>query len=139
MFHKLSAEQIMRYWDEIKLSMEQALPPHVEHNYIKLQEKFLVGEMDCWVSYIDGTIKTLVTTQVTNDSATDTPQFLLFTLTSVEEPTSETWSEMYNALLKYARSKGCKRAVAYTSNVGVKFLAERFGADATWSLLSWEL
>jgi hypothetical protein len=139
MFLKLLPDQIMRYWDEIKESVDAALPPHVEPNYVRIQEQFLTGEMDCWVSYVDNVIRTIITTQVITDTVTDTRQFLIFSVTSVEEHTSKTWPEMYTALLKYARSKGCSRAVAYTSNVGFKLLAEQYGADCTWYLLSWEI
>lgn len=139
MFIKLLPDQVMRYWDEVSSCIDAALPPHVEPNFINIQELLLVGEMECWVSIRGNVISAVMVTQWINDSATGTLQLLIFTLVAVDETHFDTYQEAHDVLIKYAKSRGCKRIIAYSPHQRVIELAKAFGADCSWHLLSLEV
>lgn len=137
MLLRLLPNQIMKYWDEIKYCIYLALPPHVEPNYLAIQEKMLIGEMDCWVIIFEGTIRAVITTQFVMDACTDTKQLLVFSLTATEAIYIKTWEEAYNTMMKYAASRNCDRIIAYIRDDKLVDLAEHFNAETSWRLLSW--
>lgn len=139
MFLKLLPGQVMQYWDEISACIEVSLPPHVEPNFLHMQELFLTGDLEAWASVYHGTICAVMTTQWIRDATTDTIQLLIFTLNAVDDTYPGVYKEMHDTILEYARSRSCKRIIAYTHNEKYKLLAERFGADTSWYLLSLEV
>lgn len=139
MLLKLLPDQVMRHWDEIKYCIEIAMPPHIEHNMLRVQEQLLTGELVCWMSVINNIIQAIITTQVINDIVTDTTQLLVFSFTAIDSHKLSAFRDMRDIMIKYARSRGCSRIVAYTPNDSVAELAQYLGADITWSILSWEV
>ena len=141
MLLKLMPEQVSEYWDGIKFAVEEALPPVVGETPEKMNNilmALLNGEMDCWVSYRkeeSGVVGFVITT-ITHDSCSDTTNLLLYVIYGMDQTKGVDWIEGYQALRKFALSKGCHRIIGYTTSDKVIKIAKKFGNDSVFSFIS---
>lgn len=147
---KLNPEQIMSYWDEIKISIAAALPPYVyysDDSMLGVQEQLLLGSLECWVSVeharaysnppprVYGT----ATTRVVVDETTGTKNLLVFSVCIAEEHPQSIWRESIDQLRIYARSKNCSKIIAYSDNPHMIYLCEKLGANTAMRFISFEI
>jgi hypothetical protein len=146
MLTKLLPDQISKFWPIIKYAVEQSLPPTVGDHPDKMNRilsGMLSGKLDVWASYRkeEGVAKFdgIGVTQVLYDEASNTKSMLIYAIYAYEKTTPETWSDAFEAVSKYAISKGCNRYVAYSSVPYVVDMAKQFGADTSFTFLSFPL
>jgi len=146
MITKLLPDQIATFWPIIKYAVEEALPPTVgDHpdRMNRILSGMLSGKLDVWASYrreeevtkFDG----IGVTQFLYDDASDTKSLLLYAVYAYEKTLPETWSESFEAIVKYALSKGCTRMIGYSAVPKVVEMAKVFGGDTNFTFISFPL
>jgi hypothetical protein len=142
---RLLPDQIMEHWHFIKDAIERSLPPLTTASpeaFLEMQQSFLLGEMDCWfaVTSIDSSdIIAIMTTKVVMEEVTKTKNMLIFSVTTYQPHSKDLWTDGYNALRKYAASKGCNKIISFTYNPNVLKIASQLGANIEWSLVQLEV
>jgi len=103
MLTKLLPDQISNFWDIIKYSVEESLPPIVGDHPDKMNRilsSLLCGKSECWASYNrqgDNTkFEGIVLTKMLYDDASDTRNLLIYCLYGYEEVNKESCNQ--NAL-----------------------------------------
>lgn len=141
MLVKLLPEQVMNFWDLIKDSIENSLPPYVTSNpqrMARIQEHLFGGILQCWVPAILGEaprVLGFVITKVVYDDSTDSANLLIFSMYAVEKWDISVWNEGFQTLKKFAKSRGCESIIGYTNEEGAIRFAERFGGEAEYTFL----
>jgi len=147
MITQLLPDQISEFWPIIKYAVEQSLPPTVGDHPDKMNRilsAMLSGRLDVWASYRKETedkikFDGIGITQVIYDDASNTKSMLIYAIYAYEETLPSTWVEAYETISKYAMAKGCSRCVAYSSVPYVVKQAKLFGADTSFTFLSFPL
>jgi len=146
MLTRMLPDQISRFWPVVKYALEQALPPTVgDHpdRMNRILSGMLSGKLDVWASYrhleevtkFDG----IVVTQILYDDASNTKSLLIYAIHAYEDTLPETWTEGFETLFKYAKAQGCYRCVAYSSVPYVVEQAKKYGADTSFTFISFPL
>jgi len=142
---KLTPEQVMEYWPQIRECIEVSLPPLVRadaESILRVQESLLLGRLECWVaSETRDLTKTLgiATTCFVTDEISLTKNLLIYTATTIAPHSQDLWSVSYGVLARYARSRNCKNIIAYSEQPEVINLVERIGGTSNWRILYFEL
>lgn len=135
MLIKFFPEQIVKHWDEIKMAIENALPPIAGDSPNRMNnilEELLMDRMQCWVAVNkNGRINGIGTTQLIEDHLTETKNLLVYSAFSIGVTTKEDWIRGFEVITKYAKSKGCKNIVGYTNNPKVVENMNKFGMDTS--------
>jgi hypothetical protein len=144
MLLQLMPDQISSYWPIIKYAVENALPPtagfNVDMNYVL--ESLLSGEMQAWATIEKETKKivALTTTMVTEDPAIRQKTLLIYSITAMGDKIGkENWIDNFRMAMKYAKERGCTRITAYTQSEAIKKMAEYFGGDTSWSVVTFKV
>lgn len=141
MLIKLTADQISKYWTEIKASIEVIIPTVVGEDqqvrYNNLLMALLRDDMQAWVGLGKKTqrVEGLVITQVLNDHIGQVNSLLVYCVYA-EQSDDRTWFEGTETLAKYAVGRKCTRIIGYTDRPGIKKFVERLGGDAKYTFIS---
>lgn len=143
MLTKLLPDQISKHWDIIRYAVEQSLPPIVggsPDRMKKILTSLLCGKAHCWASYIvDGDVRTfegIVITRIFYDDVSDTRNLLIYCLYGYEGVDKLSWTTGLKALVKFGRSKNCKRIIAYTDVPYIIELVNKLGGDTSYTFVS---
>ena len=142
---RLLPDQIMTYWDEIKLCIREALPPisrDEPQTYLRVQELLLLDRMQAWVAVPDETtaiIYAVVTTKVYVDDCSLTKSLLVYSVTVVNARPTDIWREGYKALSQFARAQECATIIAYTYDARLIQVAKDLGGDTSCTFLTFPL
>ena len=149
MLVKLTADQIANMWDILKFGIENSLPPisgEGPDKINKIFEALLSGGYDCWVRLsarrrrkANLNLESMVVTTITTDHASDTNNFLIYTMYGFRPISDEEWLEGYMTLAKYAKAKGCNRMIAYSNEPRVLDIVDKIGGDRSYSFISYSL
>jgi hypothetical protein len=142
---RLLPDQIMDHWHFISDAMRRAYPPVAEatnESMLRVQEQFLLGEMDCWFG-VDSLnapdIVAVMTTKVVNEEISGTKNMLIFSVTTYQPHNQELWTDGYNTLRAYALSKGCRKIISFSNDLRVLSIARQLGADVDWNLIQLDI
>lgn len=142
---KLTPEQIMEHWPEIKECINSSLPPHIKDNpetMLHIQESLLVGNLECWIGYEPGNISKMyvvATTNIVTEDISQTRNLLVYTLTTLNPHPREIWEEALAYLSRYAKSKNCTNIIAFSNLPEVENIVNRVGGISNWRLLYFPL
>lgn len=143
MLTKLLPDQIAKFWHIIKYAVEESLPPTVGEHPDKLNRILaacLDGDLEVWASYQRNVEETLfegiVVTMMTVDRASNTKNLLIYCLYGYVDVSPSSWIDGFQALTKYARSKGCSRVVGYTSVPFIIDKVKELGGEAEYTFIS---
>jgi len=146
MLTKLTPEQVSNFWDVIKYSIEESLPPTVHDHPDKMNRiltSLLCSQMDCWVSYEfngnDRKLEGLAITKFLYDNASDTKNMLIYCLYGYDNISRSAWAEGIKSFLKYAKFHKCSKIVAYSEVPSIIEWVKRVGAEATYTFLSFNV
>jgi hypothetical protein len=148
MLTQLLPDQISKFWPIIKYAVEAALPPITQGEHpdkmSRILSGMLSGKLDVWASYKhqeDGVTKFegIVVTQILYDDASNIYNLLIYAIFAYENTTPDTWTDGYETLVKYARSKRCTNIVAYSSVPHIVNLARGLGADTNFTFISFPI
>ena len=134
MLLKLTPEQVVDYWDDIKELVKESLPPTAEKSdraMNRILEAMLIGIIDAWVSFRkeNKEIVAIVTTTVVNDTISRSKTLLLYTTTTLKQSRAEDWREGFAAVAKYAKKLNCHTVACYTTNPEIRKIASKFGGE----------
>lgn len=142
MLVQLSLEQVAKFWDVVKYSIEESLPPIAGESPGRMNDilaSLLSGAMQCWVSYDKentNRFEGVVVTEIIGDQRDRSRALLVYSLYGYSEVSDGSWAEGYNALSKWARSEGCGRMIGYTSNEKVIRTVRSLGGNADYTFVS---
>ena len=144
MITRLLPEQISAFWPIIKYAVEEALPPMVGEHPDKMNRilaAMLSGKLDVWASYKkpDNKFEGIGVTQVLYDEPTNTKSLLLYSIYAYEKTNPDSWVEAWEAIVKWAKARGCKTIVAYSANSYVVEKAKLFGGNADFTFISFDI
>jgi hypothetical protein len=141
---KLLPEQVAKFWDVIKYSVEMSLPPIVSEHPDKMNRILsdaLCGGMEVWVSHVreEGVnrFEGVVLTKVIYDNASDTKNLLMYCLYGYDKVSS--WQDGYKTLAKYAVARGCAQMVAYTKVPHMVKMARALGGNTDYTFISFDV
>ena len=143
MLVKLLPEQIARTWPDIRLSVIEAYPPIArfgEDTLNNVLKSLLVGTMEAWVVCNDERkpIGILLTT-FSEDFCSGTRSLVLYTLWTKGGTSKKIWLDGWNAMVKYAKSKGCTLITSYSDSPQILKMAELTGGETKMHFLRWEV
>lgn len=143
MLVKLLPEQAAKYWDDIKVAVEESLPPVVGMQPDRLSNilrSILIGELTVWISVekrSSGNVITgIILTSFTFDKNSGTKALLVYSVYGYSEATKESWESGFETLVKFGKSKGCHRMLGYTDVPSLIALSKRYGAETRYTLVS---
>jgi len=133
MLVKLTADQIAKYWDDLRPMIEAALPPtvsqDVENRMNYILARLLADNMHCWVVQRGGQIWGVGTAIIQEDTASGGRDLLIYSLYALPGATGDDWKEAYETGMKWAATQGCTRAAGYTTNPDMLSVLSQFGAE----------
>jgi len=137
MLVRLLPEQASTIWHIISPMIEAALPPTSGDSSNRMNdilEAIIKNRMQCWIiKKVEGAndvkIYAVVTTVISKDVITGNSQLLIYSLYSVRPMPIDILLEGVVGLRKFARSVGCDRVVAYSSNRRVLDMAKKVGGN----------
>jgi len=137
MLVRLLPEQASAIWHIISPMIEAALPPTSGDSSNRMNdilEAVVKNRMQCWViEKVEGAkdvrIYAVFTTVISKDVITKNNQLLIYSLYSIRPMSMDILLEGVVGLRKFARSVGCDRVVAYSSNRRVLDMAEKVGGN----------
>ena len=142
MLIRLTPEQIASNWQFLKTCIVQDAPlqrlnPHQDNNMLTA---LLMDDMQCWVEAgmreehgeTKTDIQVVVITQIVEDSLSDVKSLLIYSLYGLNGPFAfNAWKQGILILVRFARSCGCTRLMAYTGNESIITFVNRLGADTS--------
>ncbi len=145
MLIKLLPEQISKFWDVVKYAIEESLPPIASDHPDKMNRilsSALSDEIGVWVSYTHGDntkIDAVILTKVNYDDASGSKSMLIYCLYGFRKVSEEIWHSWFDAVRKYAISRGCSRVVAYTDVPKVIEMAKSLGGNVDYTFITFDL
>lgn len=143
MLIKLLPDQAVKYWEDIKVAVEESLPPTVgmqSDRMSNILQALLTDEVTAWVSVEereDANIVTgIVLTTFTFDKISGTKSLLIYCVYGYSEATKDSWLAGGDTLAKFAKSEGCHRIIGYTDVNSIIKYVERIGGDTRFTLVS---
>jgi len=140
MLVKLLPEQIARHWKVIKYAIDKSLPPTAaggEGRYERILMKLLIEDMQCWISYNKKQTKIsgILTTMFSGDGALGTRNLLVYSMygTGISE---KDFGEGLLTLIRFARSNGCTKVVAFSESRSVNNIFAKIGAEVNFKFIS---
>jgi hypothetical protein len=135
MLVKLLPEQVANFWEVLGSQIAPVLAPVVDVTpdvMNNILSSIMVGKMDCWaiVTKTENLVKLngTILTAIIVDDFTEVRNLLIYSMYGNGNISMQDWQKGKETLVKYAKSKNCKKIVAYTSNDNIKNLADRLGA-----------
>jgi len=141
MLLRLLSEQVSHQWDVLKPAIEAALPPIAGDSSDRMNEvllSILNGERQCWLScYQDGkrAVNGVVVTNIVNGDG-GVKDLLIYAAHAFEPLDDSVWTEGFEGLRKFAKSKGCSRIIAYSNVERIIEMALMVGGDASFRFLT---
>lgn len=150
MLLKLSADQITRYWEDIKAALVSAVPPlaQADQGHVtQFLENLVMGRLQAWTlvekkgegEKATYDIKALVVTTVWRDLGTGAKNLLIYALYGYSFVSPDLWKEGLEALKKFARAEGCHQIVAFTKVPRVIQIVEGLGGNSDTRLITLEI
>ncbi len=139
MLTKLIPSQVAQFWNVIKHSLEQSLPPistDSPERMNRILASCLSGNSDVWVSYDrqGDNLKFygIAITRILFDDVSYTRSLLIYSLFGYGQFETKEWLLGLKSLADYAKSKRCSQIVAYTDNEQIVSLVKRLGGEARY-------
>ena len=144
MLVKLEVDQALRYWTHLKqfVMMSQMTgakwTPEAES---RLVEAAATGALQIWVEVNKDTghFDAVLSTAFVSDIASGSMGLLIYSLMTINKVDGSRWIEGVETLRKYARSRGCGRITAFSSNPKIIGLINKIGGDTSMTLCTLEV
>jgi hypothetical protein len=143
MFVKLLSPQVTNWWELIWPCIEKCLPPceEKEKRQANILQALLEERMQVWVMLRkeEGVNKILaiLSTTVTQDECSKTKSLLIYSLFSYSTAmTAQDYTEGFEGLQKFARSKGCESVSAFTNLDKIVALIKRHKGSSEFRFIS---
>lgn len=146
MLTRLLPEQVAKFWDVIKYAVEESLPPLVGGHPDRMNRiltSLLSGGLTCWASYRkceNGNIfEGICITKLIYDEASHTRNLLLYTVYGYNKIVEDSWANAFISIAKYAKKHKCNEIIAYTDVPYLVKKAKEFGADTSFTFVSFNI
>jgi hypothetical protein len=131
---------ITKHWNVIKNSILASLPENEQVNENLLLKHALTGQLECWFVVRENKgineIIGILTTVINNDLFASSKSMIVYSIYNLKEETAELdiWNEEFERFEKYARSKGCKKIIAYSDNPRIIEVVKKLGWNISYFL-----
>ena len=143
MLIRLLPDQAGKYWEDIKVAIEESLPPTVGQQSDRMSnilQALLTDEVTAWISLEDRDDKNLITgivlTTFTFDKISGTKALLLYCVYGYGEYNRKSWYEGAQTLAKFAKSEKCHRIVGYTDVPSMIEFVKKIGGETRYTFVS---
>lgn len=131
MLLKVLPEQVSKDWDTIWPAIQASMPYEIPPEGVtKALESFMSDAMQCWFLVKEGDIYAIGTTTIFLDPCGRRSLFI-YTILGYKPLQMEDWSDAFESLKKWAKSKGCVEILTHTpmSNTAAIRLVQSMGGD----------
>lgn len=141
----MSNEYIEENWNDIFLSIEEALPPYAEESEEDIREllikrELFAGNAECWVlANKAGDPYILFTLQVAKDLFSEKKFLIVYSVYAYKTIRNNVWLQTFNTLRKRAKKRGFYQVVAYTNNKRILSIAKALKWDISFHFIRKEL
>lgn len=143
MLVRLETDQVLKYWEPLKGLIIAAQPVGAIWDRaaeVKLLEAAATGVLQVWTEVSpSGSIDAVLSTMFTEDMASGTMGMLIYSLTVLSKVPGDRWVSGFDALCKYAKSRGCKRVTAFSNNPKIVGIVQKLGGDTSLTLCAVEV
>lgn len=147
MLVRLLPDQVEKLWDILAPMIEESLPPTEVHSgigMVGILRSLLIEDMLCWIYYGDTeeTQEDAYTIALTTEQMnrhTDTRNFMIYALYGIQEMPREWWMKGFETLEEYAKSRNCKKVIAYSNIPSIVRFWERLGGSNEFRFLTMEV
>lgn len=150
MLLRLSADQVQRFWNDIRDGLKASMPPLAAQNMSsvnQVMENILLGKMHAWVLYKQtgdaqaphAEIYALLITQEWVEPGSFTKNLLIYALYGYSFVPEELWQSGLVKLRAYAKSKGCLSIVAFTEVDRVLEIIRQLGGKTNTTFIQLEV
>jgi len=141
MLTKLLPDQISKFWPIIKYAVEESLPPNIGDHPDKMNRILsacLSGKLEVWVSYKrpDNKFEAVLVTQFLYDDASNVKNLLLYCVYGYTVINSNSWTEGFKVMWKYAKANKCQSIIAYSANPNIVELAKQYGGNTDYTFIT---
>lgn len=144
MIVKLSPEQIVEAWDNLRPLVLDNLIPKVDRNeetVFRVIENLMSGGIILWAGIEEGDkplnerIYGFIATIIEIDAISKTKSLILYSLFATKRIKLEDWENGLKALDEFKDVNGCSKMIAYSDNPSVISLAQKLGFRVTSFLI----
>ena len=140
MLIRLLPEQASKYWNDIKIAIEESLPPTVgmqSDRMSNILKSILTDEIIVWVSAEkDKNLSGIVLTTFTFDKPSGTKSLLIYCVYGYGEINRTSWIEGAETVRKFALANECNRIIGYSDVPSIIKFVEGLGGETKYRLLS---
>jgi hypothetical protein len=138
MLIRLSQDQLSESWPLVYKAIKSSsisLAEMTEERVNNVLKSLMSGHATCWIHDRNSTITTVVITTVTEEPISKTNNLLIYCAHMFLKLKPEEYIKMGEGLAAYARSVGCSRIIAYSSNDKLTEMFKKNGANSIYSLI----
>lgn len=160
MLLRLSADQVSRYWDDVRDMLEASVPPLAAEGPAavnQIMENILLNRMQVWVLYEQSgggvekvgdqhvinansvKIYAMFVTQVWKEPGSFTKNLLIYALYGYSFVPEELWKTGLEGLKRWAKKKQCAGIVAFTKVPRIAEIVRELGGETDTTFLKLEV
>lgn len=142
MLVKLLPEQISKYWEYIKLALEETIGQRELSKSNRLNnilEALISDTMQCWWYVRDERVLAIVITLLTADMTTRAKGLRIYSLFGFEDLDLSIYSDGFETLREFARAKNCTYIDAFTDNDTLISIGKRVSDTLVTTYFSMEV
>jgi len=140
MLIRLLPEQASRNWEEIKIGIEQSLPPIVgmqSDRMSNILRSIMLEEVTVWISAnSENKSDGIVLTTFVFDKLSGTKSLLIYCIYGYGNSDRSSWEDGFETIKKFAVANRCNRLIGYTDVPSLIKFAETIGGQANYRLVS---
>jgi hypothetical protein len=132
MLVQLTADQIAKHWGIIRNAVIECAPPLskvTENSLNRILELLLMGNMHCWLYFIEEKAVAVVVTTFYHDFPTGSQDLLIYALWGKGGLPNDAYQNGYVTLMRFALAHNCNKMYAFTQVPMLVKLAKQFGAE----------
>lgn len=137
----LQPEQVSKHWEVLAPFIGVSVPANMtgKDGMASVLRAALLERMQVWV-YQDGErMAFIVSTAMTSDPVTGVKWLLIYSLSAVSEVKKDMWSDAFETLKKFAKSRGAVAIRAYSDDKRIiKYVASQ-GANTGSTLIEFPI
>lgn len=144
MLIKLSNEEIVTYWDDVKDTLKFALPPTAdvegdEASLNSILQMLLEGFMQAWALLGDNAVHAIVITTIQHDLGMGTKSLLIYSLYGFKLIDASLWQDGLSTLRTYAKDNACVYITGYTKVPRIVEVVKELGGDVSTLFIKLEV
>lgn len=139
MLHLVDPEEVDTHWDIIKVGTKDKLGPLVWASEDQIRQALKDELLFCFAileQKKEQPLRGFAVCSISGDPLSDTKSLIVLSAYAALEIDPETWADALVEVMKFAKQRGCSRAMGFTKSQAVTDAAEALGINVDYRLLS---